>query len=227
MMNMSHENLKDNIFKYLTGELEGEDLITFEIHMIECSECKNIVLLNSSIFSIVKEHIRKSTIGDLEELFISSRSIIDKLNKLKTFFVNSISFNVLCIDAVRSPEDHENIHMVDDKILFSIDIPKSGTLCVFHYDFQNNIRIVFPSGEKDEASVNAGENMPFPITISKPIGKQWIQAILVFDELTLPSAEEYNNFNFANCLLDSAEKMNLDAWMESIYEFEVIEKQDF
>ena len=173
-----------------------------------------------------KEEVKKD-INKLEKKYPLAFIIIEKLKSLKSAITESLSFQVICYDTyfaqVKATEDQKNTHMVEDEIKFSLDIPKSGALCVFHYDENYNIKLIFPSDKKDDVNVKAGEKKQFNINISQPGGKHCIQAILALEELKLP-AKEYSDFsNFANEFVDLISEIGSDACMEAIYEFEVID----
>jgi len=148
---MDHKEFKNNAINYFNDELNDKDLQEFEIHMLECTECRDFILLNRSILSVLKETIKSSTIKELESFFgfeeqlrdgqkrNLSMQIIDLLTNIKSRVVNSLSHNVFCLDAVRDTTENQNVHAVNDKIVFSIDVPKAGILVVFHYDTDYDI----------------------------------------------------------------------------------------
>lgn len=147
-------------------------------------------------------------------------SIIEKLNTLKTTITAPLQYEILCLGYRRS-EKQENIYAADDKIVFSIFIPEEGILVVFHYDDERKIRVLYPGKEKDDIKVKHGETKHIAVEISKPIGKQYIKAIL-FPHGVTPLEEGAECISNIINIIQTISDIDKERWVVFDYEFEVV-----
>ena len=179
---------------------------------------------NSSKAKNKLAEVNKKLIQPKKEKVTKLIGLIDKLKSLKSSYDNQLQYEVFILDAVRGTEKKTNIHNVNDKIIFSIDIPREGILTVFQYDEKGNIRLIFPSSKTDDVNVTSGENKRFGIKVSKPVGKHSIKTILILKEKTKPKEGDYKIQTALSKLIEATSELENEEWMEAIYEYQVVDK---
>ena len=245
--NMMNDSKKSGLLDLGISDYLNDEPIKSEVKSIlkKLSLKTNLSELSDKELSFLKNEAKKSPrvrlafrLAQLQQInkfkkdfyksYLSNKQmpsiILNKLLDLKSKLIDQLHYEVYSLDAVRGVSEETDVYNVNDKIVFSIDIPRKGTLTIFHFDEEGNINLIFPSNTEDNIEVESGGNKRIGIKVSKPIGKQIVKAILMFKKIPKPKEKDYKDNTAISKLVEAASELEAQDWMEAIYEYRVIDE---
>lgn len=212
----TREMLYDYVLN-LTEEIDDEKIMD---HIGFCSICSKEVL---SIMKIEQE---------LEKDLLSWANKNPLIQRLKNL-VSSLSLHVYSFTAdnlvtrVETTEREKNQYKIGELMVFCVPVISDGYLVILHYDEDEKVKMVFPTGPQDDSFVTAGSEKKISGRITGPSGKQFFKVIWTSRKLV--DSEEINFHDDEDIehstskFLDALDELGDGEWLETAYCIEVIE----
>lgn len=133
-------------------------------------------------------------------------------------------------DVVATEEEGPQIakYSPGELINISISIPekKEGHLILFHLDEENNLNMIFPNNPSDDTFVKGKDEKRVGITVTGPLGKHYIKAILTPNMIIKPQETNFDDDNKVARtiarLLKHINTLNKTEWLEAVEEIEIV-----
>ena len=208
------ENLYDYILNWSDKKIEN---LIME-HILICPRCSQEIL-------DIMEIERKLDLDLL--VWADEISLTQKIKNL----ISELSLPVygIPIGAVvtRSTTKNDTKQFsIGDSFVFCISVVSDGYLVILHYDEKDNVSLVFPSNNEDDAFVRKGSEKKISGKVTGPTGKQFLKVFWtnenIFNADNIDLINEKSIENIINDYIDSVKELEDNDWCETIYEYEVI-----
>jgi hypothetical protein len=191
-------------------------------HIAICPQCSHQIL---DIMEIERE---------LDEDLLKWADQIPLTPKIKNL-ISSISLSVYSfpVDALATrSEGKKDVkkYSIGDSLVFCIPVVLDGYLVVFQYDANEEISLISPFNSKDDGFISGGNEKRISGKVTGPIGKQYFKVFWSAKKVLKPELINFEDIDSVEETLsnyfDALKELKDDDWIETVYEYEVVEKKN-
>jgi hypothetical protein len=211
----SKEMLYDYVLNW--GDKKIESLIME--HIAICPQCGQEVL---NIMEIERE---------LDEDLLKWADQIPLTQKIKKL-ISSVSLSVYSfpVDALATRSEGKidvKKYSIGDSIVFCIPVVADGYLVVLQYDTNEEISLISPLNSEDDGFIHGGNEKRISGKVTGPIGKQYFKVFWSAKNVLETEFIDFKNKDSVeealNSYFDALKELKDDDWIETVYEYEVVE----
>jgi hypothetical protein len=188
-------------------------------HIVICPQCSQEIL---DIMEIERE---------LDEDLLKWADQVPLTQKIKNF-ISSMSLSVYSfpVDALETrSEGRKDVkrYSIGDSLVFCIPVVSDGYLVVLQYDANEEISLISPFNSEDDGFINGGNEKRISGKVTGPIGKQYFQVFWSANNVLKPELMDFKDKDSVeealNNYFDALKELKEDDWIETVYEYEVVE----
>jgi hypothetical protein len=212
----TREMLYDYVLNW-TEEIDDEKVMD---HIGFCSICSKEVL------SIMK--IEQELEEDMLD-WVNKQPLIQRLKNL----VSSLSLPVYgfmadsLVTRAETAEKEKRQYAIGESMVFCVPVTSDGYLVILHYDEDEKVKMVFPTGPQDDTFVSGGSEKKISGRITEPSGKQFFKVIWTSRKLVDPEKINFHDDedveNAISNFLEALDELGDGEWIETAYGIEVTE----
>ena len=211
----SKEILYDYVLNWANKKIESYVME----HLAICPQCSQEIL---DIMEIERES---------DEDLLKWADQISLTHKIKNL-ISSISLSVYSfpVDALATrSEGKKDVkkYSIGDTLVFCIPVVLDGYLVVFQYDANEKISLISPFNSKDDGFINGGNEKRISGKVTGPIGKQYFKVFWSAKKVLKPELINFEDIDSVeetlNNYFDALKELKDDDWIETVYEYEVVE----